>query len=67
METVTVDAKALEEVLGALSGPDYLIRELQAIRVLGNSPIDKLIAQFNEQAEKNAAGRAALKEEEGRG
>lgn len=50
METVTVDAKALRQVLQALIGPDYLIRELQVIRQLGNSPIDLLVTQFNEQA-----------------
>ena len=50
-QTVTVDASALREILQALNGPSYLIAELQAIRSLGDSPIDLLIKQFNEQAE----------------
>lgn len=57
MKTVTVNAKALREVLQALTGPGYLIRELQAIRggpavgLLDNNPIDELIRQYNEQLE----------------
>ena len=52
MDTVTVDADALRQVLQALVGPSHYIRELQAIRSLGDSPIDKLIFQFNEQVAK---------------
>lgn len=47
MKTVTVDADALRQVLQALNGPSYLISELMAIRVLGNSPIDILVEQYN--------------------
>lgn len=47
--TVTVDADALREILQAIIGPGYLIRELQAIRSLGDSPIDKLLEQYKEQ------------------
>lgn len=43
---ILVSADALGEVLRALSGPDYLIRELQAVRMLGDSPIDKLIKEY---------------------
>ena len=49
MEKVYVDADALRSVLQALNGPGHLIRELQVIRSLGDSPIDLLIKQFNEQ------------------
>lgn len=48
-KTVTVDADALRRILQALIGPGYLIRELQAIRSLGNSPINKLMEQYKEQ------------------
>lgn len=53
-QTVTVSALALQQVLNALVGPPHYIRELQAIRgLLGDaSPIDVLIAEFNEQVEK---------------
>lgn len=47
--TVTVDADALAQILSAINGPSYLVRELQAIRSLGDSPIDLLIKQYNEQ------------------
>lgn len=51
MDTVTVSAADLRAILEALSGPGYLIRELQAIRSLGNSPIDRLIAEFDAQVD----------------
>jgi hypothetical protein len=47
--TVTVSAKDLRDILRALNGPPHYIRELQAIRSLGNSPIDRLIEQYNSQ------------------
>lgn len=48
--TVTVSAEALHQVLTAIMGPGYLIRELQAtIGPLFDNPITKLIEQFNEQ------------------
>lgn len=47
MKKVMVSAEALREVLQALAGNPYEIRELQAIRKLGNSPIDKLISEYN--------------------
>lgn len=46
-EMVSVDAAALREILAAITGPGHLIRELQAIRSLGNSPIDILRDDFN--------------------
>lgn len=51
MKTVTVDADALRQVLQALNGPGHHIRELQAIRGLGDSPIDKLVEDYNKAAE----------------
>lgn len=47
MDKVTVSADALRQVLQALTGPPYLIRELQAIRSLGNSVIDQLVDEYN--------------------
>ena len=50
METVTVNAYALRELLVALNGPAHLIRELQALRgplVGENNPINILTAEFN--------------------
>lgn len=47
MKKVMVSADALHQVLVALNGPDYLIRELQAIRTLGSGPIDTLIKEYN--------------------
>ena len=48
---ISVDKKALRTVLNALNGPGHLIRELQAIRsiqvITGDSPIDRLIDEFN--------------------
>lgn len=51
MEKVTVSANALYQVLNALIGESYLIRELQATRdkppILVGNPIDTLISEFN--------------------
>jgi len=49
MDKVTVSADALRQILSALVGPPHYIRELQAIRSLGDSPIDKLIDEYNSQ------------------
>lgn len=60
METVTVNAQALRQVLAALIGPPHLIRELQATRSFDAlpgftaNPINTLLAEFN-QATKAAA------------
>ncbi|WP_321935439.1 hypothetical protein [Paraburkholderia sp. J8-2] len=62
-----MSTSALLQLLFALTGPQYLIRELQATRgPLFDNPIDKLINEFNVQiAERrdgsavNARGRAA--------
>ncbi len=52
METVTVNADALRQVLKALIGPGHLIRELQVTRGgLFENPIDKLVAEFNAQVQ----------------
>ena len=53
MEQVTVNAKALKEVLEALNGPGHYIRELQATRSLpGNdNPINILIEEYNSAIE----------------
>lgn len=55
---VSVDAMALRALLVALDGPGHHIRELQAIRSLGNSPIDKVLDQFNQ-----AVGKGLMVEE----
>lgn len=44
---IEVTASALQEVLQAIIGPGVLMRELQAIRSLGGSPIDVLIEEYN--------------------
>ena len=46
----SVDADALRQVLQALIGPVHHIRELQVCRGLPDSPIDKLMAEFNAQS-----------------
>ena len=57
-QNVTVSQNALKQVLQALNGPDYLIRELQAIRPLGrDNPIDILIDDYNKSITKNNAER----------
>lgn len=57
MDTVTVNAKALREVLLALVGPAHHIRELQATRGLPGyeNPIDTLIREFNEAVDAHNA------------
>lgn len=57
MDTVTVNAAALRAVLAALKGPGHAIRELQATRNIDEltgheNPINTLIREFNEQANK---------------
>lgn len=51
METVTVNAEALRQVLCALIGPPHYIRELQATRdnppIFMGNPIDRLIDDYN--------------------
>lgn len=48
MLKITVDARALEELLRAVIGPPHYIRELQAARGLpGNNCIDQLQREFN--------------------
>ena len=47
MSKVTVDREALREVLQALTGEPHYIRELQATIGLPDSPIAKLIDDFN--------------------
>jgi hypothetical protein len=53
MDTVTVNASALRQVLSAMVGESYLIRELQATRlpesVFPDNPINVLVREFNEQ------------------
>lgn len=44
---VLVTGSALREILEAVSGPGHLIRELQAIRRLGGSPLDVLADEYN--------------------
>ncbi len=46
---ITVTAKALHQVLGALVGPGHYIRELQATRNLPGveNPINTLIGEYN--------------------
>lgn len=58
---VTVSYEPLRQILQAINGPAYLIRELQAIRSLGNSPIDRLIEEFNAEVKRmnEAAGAPA--------
>jgi len=55
-KTLEVDAEALRQVLNALNGPGYYIRELQVTRSpLIDNPIDKLCTQYNEWATKQLA------------
>jgi hypothetical protein len=55
MSTITVDAEALKQILLALNGPGYMIRELQVTRggatagMSSNNPIDVLERQYIEQ------------------
>lgn len=45
--TITVSAEPLREILQALIGPGHLIRELQALQRLPDSPITKLVSEYN--------------------
>jgi hypothetical protein len=48
-DTISVNRKALFQVLQALSGPGHLIREMQAIRNIqgDESPITVLVNEYN--------------------
>ena len=46
---ILVTASALKEILEALRGPGYMVRELQALRSLGESPIDLLVDEYTSQ------------------
>lgn len=48
METVTVNAKALKQLLEAVNGPGHLIKELQVLAKFSDSPITVLIDEFND-------------------
>ena len=50
---VKVSGEALLAILRACNGPSYLMRELQVIRKLGDSPIDKLIEEYNSAVKQN--------------
>lgn len=52
MKTVTVNAKALRDLLAAIIGPGHLIRELQTTRGQQDNPINLLIAEYNAATEK---------------
>ena len=58
IDKVSVDAKALREVLIALTGAPHEIRELQAITNLTghDCAIKKLVKEFNEQVENSGEG-----------
>jgi hypothetical protein len=60
MQTVTVSAAALRQVLVALNGPGHLIRELQATRdkppIMTGNPIDQLVREFNDAVDRGALG-----------
>jgi hypothetical protein len=51
---IPVSYKALRELLNALNGPGYYIRELQVTRSLpgNNNPINVITTQFNEAVER---------------
>lgn len=53
METVSVNAKALKQVLQALIGPGHLIREIQMTRHIPGhpNPINTLVQEYNAAAE----------------
>jgi hypothetical protein len=59
MEKVTVNAKALRQVLNALNGPPHYIRELQVTRgpmVGDDNPINILVNEYNQAVERHNAG-----------
>ena len=52
MNTVLVSADALKQLLQAVSGPSYHIRELQATRGIDESnPINVLTSEYSAAAE----------------
>jgi hypothetical protein len=53
-DTIAVDRAALRQVLEALTGPGYYIRELQVTMSLPDNPIAKLVEQFNAVIEQEA-------------
>jgi hypothetical protein len=56
MKTVTVNAKALSDLLDALNGPAYYIRELQATRgsLTGDgNPINVLVEDWNRNVDEH--------------
>ena len=60
-ETVQVSTSALRQLLFALTGPQYLIRELQVSRSpLVDNPIDKLVSEFNAQIAAHRRGNAPV-------
>ncbi len=52
MRTVEVNASALKQILLALTGPPYLIREIQATITLPDSPVQVLVDDYNRALEK---------------
>ena len=56
MKTITVNAKALGQLLAALVEPGHLIREIQCTRgpIVGkDNPINILVAEYNAAADKH--------------
>jgi hypothetical protein len=43
---ISVDRAAFRELIQAIAGPDYLVREIKAIYSIGSGPLPKLIADF---------------------
>lgn len=58
METVTVNANALRQILEALSGPPHHMRELLVISDLPghDCPIKRLVNEYNDAVEKYNEG-----------
>lgn len=54
-EVIPVNAKALYQILVALKGPPHYIRELQVTASLQDSPITKLVDEYNSWAMSEAA------------
>lgn len=46
-----IDAEPLREVLVALTGPSHLIMELMVTRNFPDNPVNRLLEQFNAQAQ----------------
>lgn len=60
-DRIEVDAVALRQVLQALCGNSYEIRELQVLRgspIFGDNPIDILLTEFNTWVESNKTTQA---------